>query len=63
MVTLESLVPCNHIIRENDATIDFSFVYDLHVGKYMNEKLVGAFIVINLTYINVRIVGELIVTI
>ena len=29
MVSIDSLVPKNHLLRKIDETIDFSFIYDL----------------------------------
>lgn len=34
MISIEDLVPKNHIIREIDAAIDFSFIYDEVEGMY-----------------------------
>ena len=34
MVSIDSLVPKNHLLRKIDETIDFSFIYDLIEDKY-----------------------------
>ncbi len=38
MVSLEQLVPEDHILRKIDATIDFSFIYDLVEDKYSSDN-------------------------
>jgi transposase DDE domain len=37
MVSLEQLVPQDHILRKIDDTIDFSFIYDLVEDKYSSD--------------------------
>ena len=37
MITIEDLVPQNHILRKIDAAIDFSFIYDEVTGMYNDE--------------------------
>ena len=37
MVSLEQLVPKDHILRKIDDTIDFSFIYDLVEDKYSSD--------------------------
>ncbi|EGV09777.1 transposase domain protein [Parvimonas sp. oral taxon 393 str. F0440] len=34
MVSIDSLVPKNHLLRKIEETIDFSFIYDLIEDKY-----------------------------
>nr|WP_286184493.1 hypothetical protein [Bacillus sp. SD075] len=34
MITLEQLVPSNHLVRKMEAATDFSFIYDLVKEKY-----------------------------
>ncbi len=34
MVSIDSLVPKNHLLRKIDETIDFPFIYDLIEDKY-----------------------------
>ena len=34
MISIEDLVPKNHILREIDAAIDFNFIYDEVEGMY-----------------------------
>lgn len=34
MVSLDQLVPEDHLLRQIDATIDFTFIYDLFEEKY-----------------------------
>ena len=34
MVTLEELVPADHLLRKIDAVIDFSFIHDRVAGLY-----------------------------
>jgi len=38
MVTLESLVPCDHLLRKIDAVIDFSFIHDRVSGLYCPDN-------------------------
>ena len=38
MVTLESLVPKDHLLRKIDAVIDFSFIHDRVVGLYCADN-------------------------
>ncbi|MBT2604578.1 hypothetical protein J7E55_16405 [Bacillus sp. ISL-53] len=37
MVTLNQLVPANHLVREMEAAIDFFFIYDLVKDMYSEE--------------------------
>ena len=37
MISLDQLVPDDHILRKIDRYIDFSFIYDLVVEKYSTE--------------------------
>lgn len=37
MITIEDLVPQDHILRKIDAAIDFSFIYDEVAGMYSDE--------------------------
>ena len=34
MITLDQLVPPNHLVRKMEAAIDFTFIYDLVKGMY-----------------------------
>ena len=34
ILTIEQLVPANHLVRKLDATIDFSFIYPLVENLY-----------------------------
>ncbi len=36
IVSLEDLVPQDHLLRKVDAVIDFSFIYDLVEDKYLS---------------------------
>ena len=38
MITLDQLVPENHLVRKVEATIDFSFIYSLVEGSYSAER-------------------------
>lgn len=38
MVSLEQLVPKDHILRKIDDTIDFSFLYNLVEDKYSSDN-------------------------
>ena len=38
MVTLESLVPGDHLLRKIDAVLDFSFIHDLVAGLYCPDN-------------------------
>jgi len=38
MVTLESLVPCDHLFRKIDAVIDFSFIHDRVADLYCADN-------------------------
>ena len=37
IVSLESLVPEEHLLRKIDKAVDFSFIYDLVEGKYSSD--------------------------
>ena len=37
IVSLEQLVPEDHLLRKIDAAVDFDFIYDLVEGKYSTE--------------------------
>ncbi|MBB4233258.1 hypothetical protein [Rhizobium mongolense] len=39
MVTLDSLVPKDHLLRKIDAVIDFSFVHDRIAGLYCADNV------------------------
>ena len=39
MVSLESLVPPDHLLRKIDEVIDFSFIHDLVAGLYCRSLL------------------------
>jgi len=34
MITLDQLVPANHLVRKNEDSIDFTFIYDLVKDMY-----------------------------
>ncbi len=34
MITLDRLVPANHLVRKMEASIDFTFIYDLVKDMY-----------------------------
>ncbi|CAH0139908.1 hypothetical protein SRABI134_00505 [Peribacillus sp. Bi134] len=34
MITLDQLVPANHLVRKMEASIDFTFIYDLVKDMY-----------------------------
>ncbi|MED3892419.1 hypothetical protein P4601_21215 [Peribacillus frigoritolerans] len=34
MITLDQLVPPNHLVRKMEASIDFTFIYDLVKDMY-----------------------------
>ncbi|MBM7558627.1 transposase, partial [Marinitoga litoralis] len=34
MITIDDLVPEDHLVRKIDKVIDFSFIYDLVIDKY-----------------------------
>ena len=38
MITLDQLVPENHLVRKVEATIDFSFIYSLVEDAYLAER-------------------------
>jgi transposase len=38
MIALEQLVPDNHLVRKVEATIDFSFIYELVKDLYSEER-------------------------
>ncbi len=38
MITLDQLVPENHLVRKVEATIDFSFIYSLVEDAYSAER-------------------------
>ena len=37
IVSLEQLVPEDHLLRKIDAAVDFDFIYDLVEEKYLTE--------------------------
>jgi hypothetical protein len=39
MITLDQLVPANHLVRKNEASIDFTFIYDLAKDMYSEVGL------------------------
>lgn len=53
MVTLESLVPLDHIIRKIDAAIDLSFIYDLVKDLYseVGKESIDPVVLIKITLI------------
>ncbi len=38
IVTLDGLVPAEHLLRKIDAVIDFSFIHDLMAGLYCPDN-------------------------
>ena len=38
MITLDQLVPENHLVRKVEAAIDFSFIYSLVEDAYSSER-------------------------
>ena len=52
MVTLESLVPCDHLLRKIDAVIDFSFIHDRVADLFgvRSERQVVREIEVNVAY-------------
>lgn len=38
MITLDQLVPANHLVRKIEAAIDFSFIYILVEDMYSTER-------------------------
>lgn len=54
MITLEQLVPENHLVRKVEAAIDFSFIYPLVEGMYSTERgrpSIDPVILIKMTFI------------
>ncbi|PHD77351.1 hypothetical protein COF64_06050 [Bacillus sp. AFS043905] len=53
MITFDQLVPPNHLVRKMEASIDFTFIYDLvkdmysEVGRRSNDPV----ILVKLTFI------------
>ncbi|MBT2700827.1 transposase, partial [Bacillus sp. ISL-40] len=38
MITLDQLVPANHLVRKMETAIDFSFIYSLVQEMYSTER-------------------------
>ena len=53
MITLDQLVPPNHLVRKMEATIDFPFIYDLVKDMYseVGRPSIDPVILIKLTFI------------
>lgn len=53
MVALDQLVPLNHLVRKREATIDFSFIYDVVKDVYseVGRPSIDPVILIKLTFI------------
>jgi transposase len=50
MITLDQLVPANHLVRKIEASIDFTFIYDLVIDMY-SEVGRPSIILVKLTFI------------
>ncbi|MDQ0884538.1 transposase [Peribacillus sp. V2I11] len=53
MITLDQLVPANHLVRKIEAAIDFSFIYDLVKDMYseVGRPSIDPVILVKLTFI------------
>ena len=54
MITLDQLVPENHLVRKVQATIDFSFIYSLVKDAYSAERgrpSINPVVLIKMTFI------------
>ena len=57
MITLDQLVPANHLVRKMEAAIDFSFLYDLAKDMYseVGRPSIDPVILFKLTFIQYTI--------
>ncbi|PAW26344.1 transposase [Peribacillus simplex] len=53
MITLDQLVPPNHLVRKMEASIDFTFIYDLMKDMYLEvgRPSIDPVILVKLTFI------------
>ncbi|MDR4215736.1 transposase, partial [Bacillus paralicheniformis] len=53
MITLDQLVPANHLVRKMEASIDFTFIYDLVIDMYseVGRPSIDPVILVKLTFI------------
>jgi transposase len=53
MITLDQLVPANHLVRKIEASIDFTFIYDLVIDMYseVGRPSIDPVILVKLTFI------------
>ncbi|CAK6473993.1 hypothetical protein BFRIG_02535 [Peribacillus frigoritolerans] len=53
MITLDQLVPPNHLVRKMEAAIDFTFIYDLVKDMYseVGRPSIDPVILVKLTFI------------
>ncbi|WP_434092011.1 hypothetical protein [Peribacillus frigoritolerans] len=53
MITLDQLVPANHLVRKMEASIDFIFIYDLVIDMYseVGRPSIDPVILVKLTFI------------
>ncbi|MET3317648.1 UNVERIFIED_ORG: transposase [Peribacillus simplex] len=53
MITLDQLVPANHLVRKIEGAIDFTFIYDLVKEMYseIGRPSIDPVILVNLTFI------------
>ncbi|MDP1422217.1 IS5/IS1182 family transposase, partial [Peribacillus simplex] len=53
MITLDQLVPANHLVRKMEAAIDFTFIYDLVKDMYseVGRPSIDPVILVKLTFI------------
>ena len=53
MITLDQLVPANHLVRKIEAAIDFTFIYDLVKDMYseIGRPSIDPVILVKLTFI------------
>ncbi len=55
MITLDQLVPPNHLVRKMEAAIDFTFIYDLVKDMYseVGRPSIDPVILVKLTFIHI----------
>ncbi|CAH0195773.1 hypothetical protein SRABI133_01797 [Peribacillus simplex] len=60
MITLDQLVPPNHLVRKMEAAIDFTFIYDLVKDMYseVGRPSIDPVILVKLTLYLARIPSE-----
>jgi transposase len=53
MITLDQLVPANYLVRKIEASIDFTFIYDLVKDMYseVGRPSIDPVILVKLTFI------------